>query len=957
MGTTRWDQVAAIVSDALAVGPERRAALLAERCDGDTELAAEVASLLSASAADGGMLDREVAPRALEILAHGGVPGWEVGERIGPFLLLSHLGHGGMGTVFLAERRFDKARQQVALKRLDGLQGPDLTRRFGVEVQALLQLDHDGIARIFDFGQAAGGEPYLVLEYVGGTPVTRYCDDQRLTIAQRLELFLQICDAVRYAHGRLIVHCDIKPSNILVKEGGKPKLLDFGISRLLDPAVAEAESAAAASPLTPEYASPEQLAGGPLSVASDVYSLGVVLCELLCGSRPSNRTPASLPLDELAAAAAAPDGAVWEIAARRRATPRQLLRQLRGDLDSIVARALARDPAGRYRNADALVTDLQNHLQSRPVEARRGGFTYRASKAARRNLGFLVSAGLVTAILTTSTVVATVQKARIDEQARGLAEQGRQTARERDVAEGVTRFLVDLFEVSDPGEAKGAQVTARALLDRAAVAQDYQLRDQPEVRNRLRLTMAKVYENLGLFDQARRLLELARTDARRQHGDRSEQMTEVLAQLGNLARRQGRLAEAEAILRDTLHRVVAARAGDARVAKAFVELGQVVDDTEHLAEAEAMLRQAERLARRTRPLQPLLLSDALTSLARSHYQRARYAEAEPLMREALDLRRGADPTSPETAQALNNLGELLRVMGRTDEAAPLLTASVAMREWLLGPTHPDLAGSLNNLGQLHLVRGNAADAIAVLTRALKILGPLGEEHPTYGLTLNNLAAAEFNAGNLRRAEELFRQTLELRRRTMPASHPTIAQGLHNVAGTLVHQKRLGEAIPMYREALALRRQAFGEQHTAVATTLDSLATALAVGGDRAEAERLYRGALAHRLALLAAGHADVARTQRNLGWLLDSTGRSPAAEPLLRSALAGLTAALGSEHRDTALAANYLGACLRRLGREEEARQLLAGSAAGVRAGFPAGSLLRELAEANLASTLQKPPI
>jgi eukaryotic-like serine/threonine-protein kinase len=450
----RWEKVEELFAAAAELPPGERSPFLAEACAGDGPLCAEVEALLAADDRAGELDDLlEGAVRAgWRSLTDGAqgfpwvVEGGLAGGRIGPYRLERELGRGGMGTVYLAVRD-DELRRRVALKVLRrGLDTDDVLRRFRTERQILADLDHPSIARLYDGGTTADGRPYFVLELVEGEALDAWCDRRRLTVPQRLRLFLQVCSAVAHAHGRLVVHRDLKPGNVLVTGEGEVKLLDFGIAKLLEPEGGEGITTLGSfQPLTPGYASPEQLRGEPVSTASDVYSLGVLLYELLAGRRPER--PAGREPEPPSAAAARVEERTdgrgrrdlllpEEVARARGATARELRRRLRGDLDAVVLAALREDPARRYGSVEQLAEDVRRHLEARPVRARRDTFGYRAAKFLRRNR-LPAAAALAFTLLLVAFAAST-------------ARQSARTERERDKAEQALAFLVDLFEVSDP---------------------------------------------------------------------------------------------------------------------------------------------------------------------------------------------------------------------------------------------------------------------------------------------------------------------------------------------------------------------------------------------------------------------------------------------------------------------------------------------------------------------------
>jgi serine/threonine protein kinase len=491
MTPERWAAAQQLFEAALALPDEARPAYV-NGAAADADLAALVRGMLAADAEEraGAGLAGVVSRAVEEVTAARATP---LVERLGPYRIASMLGEGGMGAVYLAERDDDEFLQQVAIKVVRGLLDPERVRQFRNERQILAWLEHPNIARLLDGGTTDDGLPYLVMEHVQGVPIDRHCDAVRLNIADRLRLFLTVCGAVSHAHRSLIVHRDIKPSNILVTTAGVPKLLDFGIARLaLDGAAVESGiTRAGGRMMTPDYASPEVVRGGHVTTSADVYALGVLLYELLTGRRPLRfATMSSVEIERVvchveppvASRAAVEDvaaagGSATERAAARRTTPAKLAGELHGDLDAILATAMAKEPGRRYPSVDAFAADLQHYLAGRPILARPATWAYSASRFVARHRWAVAAGVAFVLVVSAAALVLSVQAAR-------LAEERDRTARERDTAQQVVGFLTGLFEVSDPDTAAGASVTARELLDRGAERIDSELTGQPVVQAR-----------------------------------------------------------------------------------------------------------------------------------------------------------------------------------------------------------------------------------------------------------------------------------------------------------------------------------------------------------------------------------------------------------------------------------------------------------------------------------------
>jgi serine/threonine-protein kinase len=730
------------------------------------------------------------------------------GRRIGPYKVLRELHHGGMGTVYLAARADEQYQMRVAIKVIKaGTDNEEVVQYFRRERQILASLDHPNIARLLDGGATDEGLPYFVMEYIQGQTIDEYCDRRELSVTERLKLFLDVCSAVQYAHRSLIVHRDIKPSNIVVTAEGVPKLLDFGIAKFMHPELLGDETLkVTVLAMTPEYSSPEQARGEPITTATDVYSLGVALYELLTGHHPYRgrsrsvvdtlravietepaRPSTVVGLTEEAMAGARQVTLTPEAVSRtREGTQERLSRRLQGDLDTILLMALRKEPHRRYPSVEAFAEDIARHLRGLPVSARKATTAYRAGKFLRRH-----TLGVVTSVVLVSLVLAF---------GISMAVQSGRLARERDKAERVSEFLVDLFKVSDPSEAKGKTVTARELLDSGAERITRGgLRAEPEVRAALLDTMGRVYDALGLYDKA------------------------------------------EPLLRDAL-------------AIRRQALGEHPD-----------------------------VAKSLNSLANVLYKKGDYAGAEALDRETLAMRRKLLGTEhPDVAKSLNNLATELYEKGDYAGAGALYREALAMKRKLLGNEHPLVARSLNNLANALRRQGDYAGAEALYREALAMMRKfLGNEHPHVAATLDNLAIVLYEKGDYAGAEALEREALGMSRKVLGNEHPQVAGTLNRLALVLSEKGDYAEAEALYNEALAMMRKLLGNEHPDVAESLTGLGTLLVKRGDPRPAEALLLEALHIRQKALPKGHPDIAETQSALGGCLTALGRYHDAEPLL----------------------------------------------------------------------------
>lgn len=604
MGTTRWPRVAQLFETAVTLPPDQRATYLDQACSGDPGLRREVEALLRADNASSAVLQGAVGAAARQVIQDLAPAHDLAGRRIGPYEVTRELGHGGMGIVYLAVRADGAYNKTVAIKVIRrGADSSETRRRFFAERQILATFDHPNIARLMDGGATPEGRPFVVMEYIEGEPLDAYCDQRTLSLAARLRLFLKVCDAVQYAHGNLVVHRDIKPRNILVTRDGSPKLLDFGIAKLLD--APRGQPVSAVRVMTPEYASPEQIRGEPITTRTDVYSLGVVLHELLTGQRPFRDASNPIALaravceDVPSRPSAVARDAPMTDALRRGSRPERLRRELSGDLDAIVGAALEKEPARRYSSVELLSEDVRRHLDGQPVSVRRNDFTYRAGKFVRRYRAGVVAAIAIVVLSGFYAVRVTRERDRAQREARG--------------ADEVATFLQDLFKSSDPAQSRGRDVTARELVDRGAARLDRDWANQPEMRATMLGVIGGAYHSLGLYDTASATLREA-VALRRAISPDSRDAADLMSLLALSLEHTGDLKSADSVYREAL--AIGRRTGtNAEIASYVDGLGVVLLEERDYAGAERLLREAVARLEREPNVDSLTLATARTKLA------------------------------------------------------------------------------------------------------------------------------------------------------------------------------------------------------------------------------------------------------------------------------------------------------------------------------------------------------
>ncbi len=835
----RWRQVTQVFHAALARDTATRPELLAEACAGDPALRAEVEAMLAAHL-EAGRFGEE------PVFTSSEVPP----SHIGPYRVIRELGRGGMGAVYLAERDEPGLRRAVAIKVVRrGMESAFVVTRFHTERQILAGLEHPGIARLYDGGATGEGLPYFVMEYVDGRDVLAYCDGLRLVIRDRLRLFLGVCEAVQYAHQHLVVHRDLKPTNVLVTAQGDPKLLDFGIAKLLSPQLGDAdldETASVIRLLTPLYASPEQVRGERVTTASDVYSLGVILYELLSGHRPyrvkgdgpSDIERAVLESDLLppSAPGALTTKADAEVGARRQTSARALRRDMHGDLDKMVLKALRREPAQRYATAAELADDIRRHLDGYPVRARPDRRSYRAAKFLRRHRVGVGVAASVTVALVAGLALALLGFARA-RRAEAVAHAEAETARQ------VSDFMVDLFKITEPGESRGNAVTARELLDRGAQRAEEQLAGQPAVRANLLSAMGRAYGELGLFEPQGKLLEQALQAQAGVYGGDSAEAARTLGLLTKAQMNRGAYREA----RDLAQRALAIQERllgpeHLAVAQTLGNLGIAQWQLGDLPAAKGSLERALATRERLQGPEHRDLGGILNNVGILRWQQGDTAGARLLYERALAIfERDYDRDHPNVVRTVNNLANLLQQAGDLPGARALHERALASRRRMLAADHPEIAESLNNLGDALRAAGQLPEARRALTEALAIREKaLGPEHEFVGTTLLNLGLTLLDLGDTAAARPPLERSLAVYRAALGPDHYNLA---YPIAGLARLDHRTGDPTAAergFRRALALMDEGLGPDHPDVKDVRRSYAAFLRSRGREAEAVEAER---------------------------------------------------------------------------------------------------------------------
>jgi serine/threonine protein kinase/tetratricopeptide (TPR) repeat protein len=764
---------------------------------------------------------------------------------IGPYHIIEMLGEGGMGVVYLAEQT-EPIRRRVAVKVIKpGMDSANVIARFETERQALALMNHPNVARVLDAGTTDAGRPYFVMEHVPGIPITDYCDRHTLSTGERLKLFLTVCDGIQHAHQKGIIHRDLKPSNVLVAvQDGEPvaKVIDFGVAKAVDQRLTERTLFTEFGQLlgTPEYMSPEQAEMTTLDIdtRSDIYSLGVLLYELLVGALPFERKylrraalieiqriirteDPSTPSTRLSTL----DDAAG-VARKRRTDRTSLQRQLKGDLDWITMKALEKDRTRRYATASQLADDIGRYLTSEPVAAGPPSASYRFGKFVRRNRGPVTASALVLVALLAGLAVSSVLYVRAERERRRADTQAH-------VAQRVSDFLTGLFEISDPTEAQGRDVTARELLDKGA-KEINGLKDQPAVQATLMDTMGRVYHSLGLYDQSAELLEKAVAIRRRDPGPDSLDYAESVYNLSSVRWDRGDSQEAERLARESL------RVREAQLGPNAIETGRsvnmvavVLQELQRLDEAEREYKRALEIFRQAPGDNQVELSGIENDLATLYQERAEYPKALELYADAVRIRRAKlGDDNPTTVQVVVNMAGTLQLAQRYKEA------EVLYREGL--------------------------------TKQKKAYG---NEHPLVATTLGNLALVRHELGDDREGEALFREALDIQRKRYGDNSLGVAVTTSGLAKTLQAQGKLKEAEALFRQAVAVEKSVAGDKHPAVGIDMSNLGECLFVMKRYDEAEQVLLAAEHQLVESSGPHHPRTAKARRRLVALYRAMGK------------------------------------------------------------------------------------
>ena len=898
MTQERWAQIESALDELLDLDdPVEREAALTRLAARDQELHRSVAELLSVA-----QQEERAASSALSGLSPGLVSDFErylleqderrsQGKRIGAYRLIRILGRGGMGVVYLAERADEQYHKQVAIKLIpQGLETPEVQRRFLAERQILADLEHPNIARLLDGGVTDEGYPYLVMDYVDGEPIDEYCERRELPVSKRLELFVTVCRAVQHAHQNMIVHRDLKPSNILVTAEGEVRLLDFGVAKLVDNELVDGAGRTLHQPGTPGFSAPEQLANRAVSTASDVYSLGVILYRLLTSSMPAGRrrgTASESGWPTADAPPTAPSVAVRDRphreGGRAVAEARARSRRLRGDLDSIVLKALEHEPSMRYPTAQHLADDVRRHLAALPVLATNASGWYRFTRFVRRKKWAMAASVAVIAAVTLS-VVAVVWQAR-----RATLEAVR--------AQRVSELIVGLFTDADPYVGQGRDLSVVELLDRGAERLERDLADQPLLRSELAAVLGRAYMGQGEFDRAAALHQSNVELRVATLGETDERVAWAMTDLGAVRINQGDYEAARPLLESALENFKIR--GDDRsqeLSRTLMYLGNLEAMTGNYASAADLHRRALAIRRSNDRPDGFSVAIELANLSTAVEQLGDLNQATALLREALAIaERTVGDDHPSTAAIRNNLALRLHARGDYEEAELLYRRALSLQRQKLGPEHPHVADAALNLGKLLIDRGDFSAARPFVESAVDISrSHLEPEHVARIAAEMNLATLWREAGDFEAAEALYLSGFDRLTEMVGAADPAVARALSLLAINDRAWGRLERARERFESAIEIQRLAT-HRRLHLAETLVGLGAVLGDLGELDAAESMLREAVEIYRDAVPATSWQLAESRTELGRVLARQGRTGAAEGLLRGGLEGFAGVFAAD--------------------------------------------------------------
>lgn len=810
MKPEQYKQVKHLFNAALELSPDARPAFVDEACGDDRSLKSAVEKLLAAHYRADSFIETPAFDLASDLLTDHRSSLVE-GQRIGPYKIVGEIGQGGMGTVYLSERADDHYHKQVAIKVVRrGLDISEIRRRFLAERQILANLDHPNIARLLDGGTTEDGLPYIVMEYVEGLPLIDYCDSHELSTIERLKLFRTVCSAVHYAHQNLVIHRDLKPCNIIVNTEGVAKLLDFGIAKVFRPDSQDQAPDVTRTELrvmTPEYASPEQIKGERATTASDIYSLGVLLYQMLTGVRPY-RIKTTDPIEISRAICETqperPSAAVSRLVGTQSRDQKPLRRQLQGDLDNIILMAMRKEALRRYSSVEQFSDDIQRYLEGRPVLARKDTFGYRAAKFIRRNKAATAAVFLIAVTLIAGIITTVWQARRASEQARIATEQRDRAQLEQVKAERINSFLQQMLAYANPswyapGKDKRRDLTVIEALDEASRRINTELDDQPEVKAEIHTTIGDTYRAIGRMDLAEPHFEAALKLRRELFGDHHKEVAESLYYLGGVRVLKGDATQGEQLYRDALAIQRTMPNEGNNLPYMLLDMGSLLVSKGEFVEAIEILGEAHHIFRDKHGPEHMTVAISHEYLGNCYYFGGDLETARAELEEALRLYEKNSETNTATARL--RLGQIYTIREEYEKSESLLREALALYIRQHGEKHHGTLAARYSLARLALERGDYKTARQETEKAIEIdRQAYGDGSPQRAGGLTAMGYVETRMGRLARGESYLREALRLRSLGKPQTAYTMSDLNAYLGECLTAQKRFEEAEPFLIES-------------------------------------------------------------------------------------------------------------------------------------------------------------
>jgi serine/threonine-protein kinase len=934
MNPELWKKIQSLFEKALEFNSAERKNFLKSECGDDKELFNEVVSLLVADEKEHSIFSGS----ATNFVA---VDDETIdGKTFGNYKAMNKIGSGGMGSVYLAERIDGVFQQKVALKVVNpGMNSQEIITQFEEERQILARLQHPHIARLLDGGISELGLPYFTMEYVIGKPITEYCDEENLTIEERLELFKKVCEAVLYAHQNLVIHRDIKPSNILVQDDKTVKLLDFGIAKVFEENEQQKFlTRTGMRVLTPQYASPEQVKGDPVTTATDIYSLGLILYQLLAGCPPYEvKSTSALEMERIicltepqkpstmiskifSSASDSTQKASLDLISRKRTTTiPKLKKRISGDLDNICLMAIRKEPGRRYSSIAQFIADIDNHLTGLPIIARKSTAVYRTKKFIQRHKVGVVITSLAVLIIAIVTIFYTIQ----------LAEERDRAQLEAEKAKKVSEFLASIFKVSDPELSRGETITARELLDNGVKRIQSELSDQPEVLANMLGVTGNVYKSLGLYKNALVLLQKAYSINDSVLGSSSPEVAKSMNDLANLNFAMGEYESAiEKFDKALQKRKIIYGEKSLEAAESMNDLAMVLRQEGDYKLSEKLLSASLSIRKKLLASETPEVAQSLNNLALLKQDMGQYNKSKILFEESLKINEKIyGKIHPSVTETIGNLAKLLQQMGEYEEASKLFNETLAVDKKLYGEVHPLISTDLYNIASNTKLMGDLNSAEKLYSEVLELDKKLlGEAHPYIALDMNNLAIILSDKNDYTKAERLYKESLALNKKIYGNEHPEIATTLSNLGVMYYQWGKYSLAEPLLKSALDMGIKLLGENHPYVVRSLNNYAYVFFLQKRYNKAVKLYRKSLGLRIKMLGEDHPHTADSFLDLGEVLIETEEYQEAEENLTRGLEALKKKLPADHWNISFAESLLGNCYSREGKYEQAEKLLLGA-------------------------------